>query len=196
MRRWLALGGLVVLATFGLTYWTSRAKRDERARHESHALTEAVRRVAKLATVETSVSNWQTLRDARDLLGFIPIRCEKTLAVFYRGKVAAGFDGLEGIALQITDGRAQLTLPAPQVLYMDVPPPEVLVADGSVCNKIRPEDYQRLHAEAREAIQREALAGGILRRAEDHARQLLVEVLRPLGYSLEVTVGSPPLSAR
>jgi hypothetical protein len=197
MRAAVAVGaalGLGVVA--GAVLVGRRAADERRAVRESHSVVEAVSRVTKLATVESSVSNWQLRRDSRELFGFLPVRCEKTLAVFYRGKVAAGFDvGPSGaVAVEVERGgtrRVRVRLPPPRILYVDVPPPELVVADGSVCNRVTPDDVTRLHADARTAVERDALAGGLLARAESHARELVQEIVRPLGFEAEVSVGAP-----
>ena len=139
-----------------------------------------------------NVSSFQLRRDSKNLLGFIPIKCEKTVAILYRGRVAAGFDLKDPAAVSVTvtnapDGRKVLVeLPAPQLLYTDAPPPHVVVADGSICNQWGPADYEKLHAEARTAAETEALQKGILGRAEQHARELVQAIGGSLGYATEV----------
>ena len=201
MRRaaiW-AAAGLAVLGAIAVVAY----QRYQRRRRETASATaiEAVRQVTKLATVEMQVSNWHLRRDAKDLFGFIPIKCEKTVAVFYRGTVAAGFDLTASGALAVrVDARpgprtVYVDLPAAHILYTDVPAPELVVADGSICNRVGADDYSRMHTEARAAIEREAVAGGVLTRAEKHARELVDAVVRPLGFDAVVTVGAslPPL---
>ena len=82
------LAAAAALTTFML--W--QRSRERASVHESHTVAEAVRRVTMLSTVEMNLSNWQLRSDEKDLLGFIPVRCRKTVAIFYRGKVSAGFD--------------------------------------------------------------------------------------------------------
>jgi hypothetical protein len=196
----------LVLATFAVgavaaaavLFWKSQTRRIE---HESHTVMEAIQKVARFSTVEMSVSSFQLRRDARNLLGFIPIKCEKTVAIFYRGRVAAGFDLQPARSLGIRVDRAGgnrkvvVELPEPKLLYTDAPAPEVVVADGSVCNRFEPSDYEKLHAEARTALQKEALKNGILRQAELHARELVQAVAAPLGWEVEVRVTRSPLQA-
>jgi hypothetical protein len=191
----LALGALA-----GGAFLWQRAR--ERAEHrESQTAVEALHRVARLSTVEMTVSDWRLQRDEKALFGFLPWPCRKTVAVFYRGKVAAGFDltgaGGQGLAVSLEAGTRRLAvrLPAARLLYVDIPPPELVVADGSVCNQVTPDDYARLATEARQAIERQAIGAGVLARAETHARELFTEVVRPLGYQMDVTFGPPPLSA-
>jgi hypothetical protein len=197
MRKRL-VGAIALLLGGGVaTFLLVEERRRDREQLESHTVTEAVRRVARLATVEMNVSNWQLRRDKKPLLGFLPIQCEKTVAVLYKGKVAAGLD-LDGAAVDIVtsprEKRVTVDVPAPRLMYVDVPPPSLVVADGSVCNRLDSPEYARIHEEARRAIEREALDGGILRRAESNARLLLEEIARPLGYTVELRLTAPPVS--
>jgi hypothetical protein len=193
----LAVGAAVAM---GVLAWNIQGRRIER---ESRTAIEAIHKVARLSTVEMNVSSFQLKRDVKNLLGFIPIKCEKTVAIFYRGKVAAGFDFQPTRSLGVridhdrTSGRKKLVvdLPPPQLLYTDAPPPEVVVADGSVCNHFEPSEYEHLHTEARTALQQEALKNGILRQAELHARELVQAVATPLGFEAEVRVAQSSLQA-
>jgi hypothetical protein len=195
MRRaaiWAAAGLAVLGAAGAVAYQRYQRRKSQEA---GATAIEAVRRVTKLATVEMQLSNWHLRTDAKELLGFIPIKCEKTVAVFYRGTVAAGFDltAADALAVSVDPARGPRTvnvhLPSPRILYTDVPAPELVVADGSICNRVGPDDYSRMHTEVRSAIDREAIAGGVLARAEKHARELVDAVVRPLGFQAVVTVG-------
>jgi hypothetical protein len=180
----------------GLVAW--RRFQAHQIARESHTVVEAIRKVARLSTVEMNVSSFQLKKDAKNLLGFIPIRCEKTVAIFYKGRVAAGFDFQDsgGIKLTTVPGTRRLLvqLPPARLLYTDAPPPEVVVADGSLCNRLEAADYQTLTAEARGALEREALSAGILRQAETHARELVDSVAGPLGFQVEVRIAPGPTS--
>ena len=185
------------LAAVGLLAW--RRLEARQIARESHTVVQAVHRVARLATVEMNVSSFQLRKDAKNLLGFIPIKCEKTVAIFYKGRVAAGFDfhQPDGPGLNVTTTsdparRLLVELPAPRLLYTDTPPPEVVVADGSICNRLEPGDYQALTAEARDALERTAISAGILRQAEQHARELVQAVAGPLGFQLEIRIAPAP----
>jgi hypothetical protein len=200
--------GLIALAIAGgalVTYVVWQKLEGRRVEQDSRTVVDAVRKVARLTTIEMNVSSFQSRRDSKNLLGFIPIRCEKMVAVSYRGRVAAGFDLQEGRALTVTTSvspggrRLRVELPPARLLYTDAPAPEVIIADGSFCNRFEPEDYDKLHADARAAMEAEALQKGILAQAEQHARELLTAVATALGYQVEIVVPSawePTLPAR
>jgi hypothetical protein len=194
-----AIGALLVGA--GLATGLGLQQRRRHATETSRSVVQAVERVAKLATVEMSLSNWRLRTDSKPLLGFLPIACEKTVAVLYRGKVAAGIDLTAPGALHVSlvddrhGRRAVVALAPPRVLYVDVPAPELLVTDGSLCNRLDPQEYARLHEEARAAVRADAIESGVLDRAEAQARTLVAEVLRPLGYEVEVTIARADVAA-
>jgi hypothetical protein len=195
VRNALILAAGVGAGAAALLLWQhdQEARRDR----ESHTVTEAMRRVTRLATVEMTVSDWRLREDEKALFGILPLTCSKTVAVFYRGTVAAGFDLDSGTTLNVdaTHHKIAVQLPAPKLLYIDAPAPDLVVADGSLCNEVTSEDYRRLARESRQAIERQALASGILEKAKTHARTLLTEVARPLGYELEATFAAPGLTS-
>jgi hypothetical protein len=205
MRKAVLVGALLGAAVIVVGLLALRRLEDRRVEAESHSVVEAVRKVARLTTVEANVSSWQLRREARNLFGILPIRCEKTIAIFFRGKVAAGFDFDQPGSLDIafsatpTQGgmarRVRVRMPKPRILYTDAPAPELVVADGSLCNRLEPGDYQKLHNEARAAVEREALKQGVLQKAEAHARELVGAVTRPFGYEAEIQIADPPLAA-
>lgn len=150
-KRMLFVGVAAVALVAGVGFVVARWQAERELRRQGHTLAEAVRRVTKLATVEVDVSNWQLRSDSKKLLGFLPFRCEKTVAVFYRGKVAAGFDIAPQTAVGLrvdvdqTNRKVRIELPPARILYTDVPPPDLVVSDGSICNKLTP---RGLHAVA------------------------------------------------
>jgi hypothetical protein len=203
MRRKALVSSALLAVSAGIAFslfFYVRQLRDRRVEQDGRTVVEAVRQVARLTTVEMDVSSFQLRRDSKNLLGFIPIKCEKTVAIIFRGKVAAGFDLQARDALTVNvvtspAGRKLLVeLPAAQLLYTDAPPPHVVVADGSVCNQFEPSDYEKLNAEARAAAQAEALQKGILAQAEHHARELVEAIGSSLGYTVEVRTRTSALS--
>jgi hypothetical protein len=200
MRKALAAAaGLAVLVVIAVV--AIRTFNRHQIERRSHSVVEAVRRVTQLATVQMTFANWQLRRDTKDLFGFVPIRCEKTVAIFYRGKVAAGFDlnSPAAVVVQTTGNGStpvlRVRLPPATILWTDVPPPDLIVADGSLCNRVGPDDYVRLHDDARAAVKRDALAAGVLTEAEKNARQLVTEIARPFGIEAQISFASAPLLA-
>ena len=86
------LGILAAMAAgvVGIGVFAVRRLEAHQIARESHTVVEAIRKVARLSTVEMNVSSFQLKKDAKNLLGFIPIRCEKTVAIFYKGTRGRG----------------------------------------------------------------------------------------------------------
>src|SRR3954452_16521592 len=99
-----AVVAVSVISTLGAAiggYLVWQRWRDRAAAQESQTVVEALHRVARLSTIEMTVSDWRLRRDERALSGFLPWPCRKTVAMFYRGKVAAGFDLGDGRGLDV-----------------------------------------------------------------------------------------------
>src|SRR3954452_6057119 len=119
---------LVLIIALGAMAFTSvmvafrRRARD--VDEQSQTVAETVRRVAKLTTVEMDVSDWRLRKDSKDLLGFIPVKCEKTVAAFFRGKVASAFvlAAHGAVTVEVPSVRpprpVTVHLPAPRILYI------------------------------------------------------------------------------
>ncbi len=201
-RRWVLYAVPVVAVVIGSSVFLWQRIAERRQARETQTVVEAIRKVARLTSVEMDVSSFQLKKDTKNLLGFIPIKCEKTIAIAYRGKVAAGFDLDEGTMFTVTAtpgtrgraGKLVIELPAPRLLSVDAPVPEIVVADGSLCNRLEPSDYQALAVEGRAAVEREAIASGILAKAETHARELVRAVAAPLGYEADIRLHVSALS--
>ncbi len=200
MRKAALVGALIGAAVIAGGVLALRRLEGQRIERESHTVVEAIQKVARLTTVEANVSSWQMRKEARNLFGVLPIKCEKTIAIFFRGKVAAGYDfdrpGSLDVAFSTSPSERKVVVrfPPPRILYVDAPAPELVVADGSVCNRIEPGDYQKLHQEARAAVEREALNQGVLEKADAHARELIRAVTRPFGYEAEFERLGPAVS--
>jgi hypothetical protein len=195
--RFAISGLLLVVIGAALGILGMRAVGKHTSSSESHTVVEGVRKVLQLATVEMQISDYQVRRDSKDLWGFVPVSCDKTIVAFYRGKITAGFkleDRDWGLATSVDGVMKKITvrLPPPQIMGVDVKPPDLFLVNGSICNGIEPEDYQRLHADTRRAAERAAIGAGILTRAQANARQLLGELGRPFGWEVEVIVAEAP----
>src|SRR5436190_7832072 len=115
MARWRVVGAVLALgavAAGGILWQRARERAQQR---ESQTVVEALHRVARLSTIEMTVSDWRLRRDEKALFGFLPWPCRKTVAMFYRGKVAAGFDlsAGRGLTVQVEPGTRRLSVRLP-----------------------------------------------------------------------------------
>ena len=121
MRRRLLLGLLAaaaaVLAVFAAGYLIGRW-RTRREGVSSAPVVQAVRRIARLATVEMEIADVVRYEEVRTILVFdIP----KNATLRLRGKVTGGFDLGHGfdVTADAARNRIVVRLPAPQILSVD-----------------------------------------------------------------------------
>lgn len=155
------------------------------ARSDSAPVVEAVRKVAKLATVEMEVADVVHYEEVRQIVVFdIP----KNATLRLRGTVLGGFD--------LKDRFSVIAEPATKTIRIDLPPPQVLSVDARIewfdersgwLNPITPEDRTRWTAWGRGALGRAAKSAGLLDRSSANMRELLTETATALGWRAVVT---------
>lgn len=161
----------------------------QRTRRQIHSeeleILQGVRKVCKLATVELSLADYakKTVPKTVDL----PFTKEAVAYLFYSGIVSAGFDVCEGpaeISVNHATRQVRVSLPPPRILSIDILRFETVNEESGFLNAIEPADRNRWYAEARAALERGALAGGALERAQAHARELFAGFVERHGYAL------------
>src|SRR5271169_5286550 len=181
MRRRLLLGLIAaiaaVLAVFAAGFFLGRW-RTRREGVSSAPVVQAVRRIARLATIEMEIADVVRYEEVKTVLVFdIP----KNATLRLRGKVMGGFDlarGLDVVAVR---------LPAPQILAVD-DRLEWFDERSGWLNPITPDDRTRWTQWARGALARAAKDAGILEKSAAHARDLFMEAAAAFGWTAEVTV--------
>ena len=154
-------------------------------RSEELEIVQGVRKVCKLSTVELTLADYtkKTVPKTVDL----PFTKEPVAYLFYSGIVAAGFDVCEGPA-EITVNHAtrvvHISMPPARLLSIDILRFETINEESGFLNAIQPVDRNRWYTEARAALERGALAGGALERAQAHARELFAGLVERHGYTL------------
>ena len=121
----------------------------------------------------------------------LPFTKEAEAFLFYAGIVSAGFDICDApseIAVNHAERQVRITLPPPRILSIDIQRFETINEDSGFLNEIAPADRNRWYGEARAALERGALAGGVLDRATAHARELFAGFVGSHGYTLTFTV--------
>ena len=162
------------------------AQRNRRQiRSEEVEILQGVRKVCKLSTIELSLADYvkKIVPKTIDL----PLTKEPVAYLFYSGIVSAGFDVCEGpaeIVVQRATREVRVSLPPPRILSVDVLRFETINEESGFLNAIAPADRNRWFSEARAALERGALAGGALERAQAHARELCPGFVQRYGYSL------------
>ncbi len=189
MRRRLLLGLFAacaaILAVFVCGFLIGRW----RTRHEavsSAPVVQAVRRIARLATVEMEIADVVRYEEVRTILVFdIP----KNATLRLRGKVMGGFDLARGFDVE-TDAARRLVfvrLPAPQIIAVD-DRLEWFDEHSGWLNPITPSDRTHWTQWARGALARAAKDAGLLEKSAAHARDLFTDAASAFGWTAEVTV--------
>lgn len=207
MRRRLLLGllaasaaVLAVLAFFAAGYLVGRW-RMRREAVSSVPVVQAVRRIARLATVEMEIADVVRYEEVKTVLVFdIP----KNATLRLRGKVTGGFDLGHGFDVEADAARHRIVvrLPAPQILSVD-DRLEWFDERSGWLNPITPADRTRWTQWARAALSRSAKDAGLYEKSTAHARDLFTDAAAAFGWTAEVMVsgarvppGPAPASAK
>ncbi|MGZ6987574.1 MAG: DUF4230 domain-containing protein [Thermoanaerobaculia bacterium] len=189
MRRRLLLGLFAacaaVLAVFVAGFFVGRwgARREAVS---SAPVVQAVRRIARLATVEMEIADVVRYEEVKTILVFdIP----KNATLRLRGKVIGGFDLERGFDVEADAGQRLILvrLPAPQILAVD-DRLEWFDEHSGWLNPITPSDRTHWTQWARGALARAAKDGGLFEKSAAHARDLFTDAASAFGWSAEVTV--------
>jgi hypothetical protein len=196
MRRRLLLGLIaaiaVVLAVFLAGFFLGRW-RTRREAVSSAPVVQAVRRIARLATIEMEIADVVRYEEVRTILVFdIP----KNATLRLRGKVTGGFDLARGFDVEADAGKRHVAvrLPAPQILSVD-DRLEWFDERSGWLNPITPNDRTHWTQWARGALARAAKDAGLLEKSSAHARDLFTDAASAFGWTAEVTVNgaqTPP----
>lgn len=190
VRRRLLLGLLAasaaVLALFAAGYLLGRW-RTRREAVSSAPVVQAVRRIARLATLEMEIADIVRYEEVKTILVFdIP----KNATLRLRGKVTGGFDLAHGFDVEADAARHRILvrLPAPQILSVD-DRLEWFDERSGWLNPITPADRTRWTQWARAALSRAAKDAGLYEKSTAHARDLFTDAAAAFSWTAEVTVG-------
>src|ERR1017187_3860754 len=212
MRRRLILGvfaaAAAFLPVFGGVFFGGRG-RPRREAVSSAPVVQAVRRIARLATIEMEIADVVRYEEVKTVLVFdIP----KNATLRLRGKVLGGFDLSRGFDVEADATRrlVAVRLPAPQIIAVD-DRLEWFDERSGWLNPITPNDRTRwtqwargalaraakdaglleksaAHARTRGALARAAKDAGLLEKSAAHARDLFTDAASAFGWTAEVTV--------
>lgn len=159
--------------------------------------------IQDLSRYEAAAGNFQVVIDLEKDVRFLPswVRGERTLFVA-AGTVNAyvDFSAIDDGTIQISGEAAQITLPAPVLdrTNLDSERSYVFAQERGLLNRIESlfsdnaGEQRELYVLAEQKIQAVAQESGIIARAEQNTRSMLVGMLRSLGYtSVTVTFEQP-----
>ena len=147
---------------------------------------EQTRAVAKVVSSETSVRDVVIYQNRR-------LGSTKRSLVVVTGKVLAGLDLDEGTQVDIDHAakRVSIVLPPAKVLGVEVTQMRTYDERHGLWNPFRPEDRDTIYQLARDQLISAAGELGIAAHAEESARRMLGALIRPEGYTVEVSFGTP-----
>ena len=190
----LAVAGWVLAAVFAglalVAITTARLAVSRTSRVESAPVILAVRKVARLATVEIAVSDVVRYEEVKSFLIF---DFPKSAVLRLRGRVLGGFDldaGHFQVLAQPDLRLVRIAMPAPGILAVD-PRFEWFDEKSGIFNPITPEDRNRWMLWARAALVRSAREAGIQAKSEEQARRLLEGAVEALGWKAQVSFAPP-----
>lgn len=159
--------------------------------------------IQDLSRYEAAAGNFQVVIDLEKDVRFLPswVRGERTLFVA-AGTVNAyvDFSAIDDGTIEISAEAAQITLPPPALdrTNLDSERSYVFAQERGLLNRIEslfsdnPGEQHELYVLAEQKIQAVAQESGIIARAEQNTRSMLVGMLRSLGYtSVTVTFEQP-----
>jgi hypothetical protein len=146
----------------------------------------AVRKIARLATVQMEISDVLRVEEVRTILVFdVP----KNATLRLRGRVTGGFDLDKGFDVSADEARkiVKVRLPAPQILSVD-DRLEWFDETSGFLNPITPDDRTRWTTWARASLAKSAKDAGLFDTAARHAAGLFSDAAAAFGWTAEVTV--------
>lgn len=180
------LGALLLAAALGAAFWLGTRVGADRGTSSAPVVV-AMRRIARLATVELQVSDVVRYEEVATFLVF---DFPKSATLRLRGRVLGGFDlTAPGFRIEPQEGRriVRVRLPRPRLLAID-PRFEWFDEKSGWINPITTADRNRWMLWARGHLGRAARDAGLEGLAAAHARELLAAAARAIGWSAEVSV--------
>lgn len=184
------VAGVTLLLAFVAGLLLGRVTKRPAPSESSAPVVEAVRKIARLATVEMQVADVVKYEEVKTLVVFdVP----KNATLRVRGTVLGGFDLGKGVDV--------VAEPSSKLIRVSLPAPEILSVDARIewfdersgwLNPITPEDRTRWTTWARAALGRAAKDAGLHARASDHARELVRDTAAALGWKARVTIAGEP----
>jgi hypothetical protein len=152
---------------------------------------EQVRAVAQLVTSETTVRDVVVYQNRR-------LGSTKRSLVVVTGKVMAGIDLDAGTQVDVDqrERKIRVGLPRAKVLGVEVTQLRTYDERSGLWNPFRPADRDTIYSLAREQLISAAGELGVAAHAEESARRLLGAMIHADGYTVEVTFGLRPDSAK
>ncbi|MCI8538321.1 MAG: DUF4230 domain-containing protein [Oscillospiraceae bacterium] len=146
-----------------------------------------LRQVSQLATARYGYTNMGQFEQTNDFYGITLPFTTKRFIVAYEGEILAGVD-LEKAKVDLTGQQLTVSLPKAEILSHEIDENSLEIFDESrnIFNPITISDYNGFHLDQKGKMEEKAIGNGLLTLAEDQARRVAEQILRPLAEQSEL----------
>lgn len=134
--------------------------------------------VKKLITTEYHYTNMGSMENQNEFYGWKIPFTRKSFILSYDGVIYAGLD-IDKADIRVEGKVIRIDLPEAELLSHEIKEESITIFDEetSVFNPIEIADYTSFSADQKKAMEDKAIAGGLLDKAEDNAKEAIEEVL-------------------
>lgn len=134
--------------------------------------------VKKLITTEYHYTNMGSMENQNEFYGWKIPFTRKSFILSYDGVIYAGLD-IDKADIRVEGKVIRIDLPEAEILSHEIKEESITIFDEetSVFNPIEIADYTSFSADQKKAMEDKAIAGGLLDKAEDNAKEAIEEVL-------------------
>lgn len=179
IKRWLILG-LAVLLVLAICFTAGALWSQGRTRTEITAtvLSQRLRDISELATVEYRYTNMGKFENQVDFYGWAVPLTKKSFIISYDGVIRAGIDASE-ITAEISGNVITVHLPEAKILSHEIDDDSLEIFDETrnIFNPLKIEDYTTFSADQRAETEQKAIANGLLTEAHEKAKATVQQLL-------------------
>lgn len=143
-------------------------------------LTEDMKMIGELATVEYLYTDAAHFTDSKQIKGFNIPFTKKSVLARWNGTIKAGID-VEKVAISADDDKKVITIQMPkaEILSNEVDDEsfETLDEDDGLFNKVTVDDTMEIIGDTKDNMEKRAANAGILEEAEANAKELITQIL-------------------
>ena len=186
MKRWKknAIISLIIIAIVVGAFFYIKHSFKKEMELLSNTIEEQLSKILELSTVKYNYTNVVSYKDSRKLSGLNLPFTSKSFLIKYDGYIKAGVD-LNTVETEITDTKSiKMTLDKPKVFDNVIIEEEVYVYDekDSIFNKLSFENLYEVLIEEKQKMEKEVVEKGLLNDAEKNTKEMLISLLKSMGF--------------
>lgn len=174
---WLFLIIILVVAT-SFFVGMMRERRSSETKITADLIANRIDSVKKLITTEYHYTNMGSMENQSEFYGWKIPFTRKSFILSYDGVIYAGSD-IDKADIKVEGKEIRIDLPEAEILSHEIKEESITIfgEENSVFNPIEIKDYTSFSADQKKAMEDKAIAGGLLDKAEDNAKEAIEEVL-------------------